>query len=334
MKVVRLQRVLRLMTVLQSERPHRPDELAKKMNVSRRTFFRDLEMLTKAGIPYNYDSKRDGYVLDKAFFLPPLHLKLSEALSLLLLVEHLGRDDGMPLMQGASLAAAKIESVLPAYIKEYCGTLIRRTSIRLSAPARHDNFSETFSTLQKAVRQRRKVEIGYESFFEKRRIETTLNPYHIHYGERAWYVIGHSFLHGQVRMFKVARIRQIKMLESIYLLDKPFRIEEYFGKAWSMIPEGKIYHVKLRFLPMVAGNVAEVIWHQTQKLARHTDGSLTFEADVDGLKEISWWIMGYADQVEVLEPQSLRRRIAQMAEKMVKTHNGAYNNKATPRDRF
>ena len=73
-----------------------------------------------------------------------------------------------------------------------------------------------------------------------------------------------------------------------------------------------------------------MVWHQSQKLARHTDGSLTYEADVDGLNEISWWIMGYADQVEVLEPQSLRRRIAKMAEKMAKTHHGAYNNKATP----
>ena len=115
------------------------------------------------------------------------------------------------------------------------------------------------------------------------------------------------------------------MLENIYLQGKPFRIEEYFGKAWSMIPEGKIHHVKLRFLPKVAGNVAEVIWHQTQKLTRHTDGSMTFEADVDGLNEISWWVMGYADQVEVLEPVTLRRQIAQLAENMVKTHNGAYN---------
>ena len=31
-----------------------------------------------------------------------------------------------------------------------------------------------------------------------------------------------------------------------------------------------------------------------------------FVVTVDGLREISWWILGYGDQVEVLEPAPLR----------------------------
>jgi len=38
---------------------------------------------------------------------------------------------------------------------------------------------------------------------------------------------------------------------------------------------------------------------------------------VDGLNEITWWILGYGDQVEVLAPKALRQRIAQIASRIV-----------------
>ncbi|MBN2455133.1 MAG: WYL domain-containing protein [Sedimentisphaerales bacterium] len=80
-----------------------------------------------------------------------------------------------------------------------------------------------------------------------------------------------------------------------------------------MIPEGRIYNVKLRFMPMVAENVAEVYWHDTQKFKRQENGSVIAEFRVDGLNEIAWWILGYGDQVEVLAPKKLRKKIAQVA---------------------
>ncbi len=88
-----------------------------------------------------------------------------------------------------------------------------------------------------------------------------------------------------------------------------------------MIQEGKIYHVKLRFAPKVAQNVAEVQWHGTQKTTFNEDGSLIAEFRVDGLGEISWWVLGYGDQVEVLAPAALRKQIAKIARRMVELNN-------------
>jgi predicted DNA-binding transcriptional regulator YafY len=39
------------------------------------------------------------------------------------------------------------------------------------------------------------------------------------------------------------------------------------------------------------------------------------EFRVDGIEEISWWILGYGDQVEVLSPAVLRKRTAQTAKR-------------------
>jgi len=47
------------------------------------------------------------------------------------------------------------------------------------------------------------------------------------------------------------------------------------------------------------------------------DGSLIFEVEVDGLNEISWWVLGYGDQAQVLEPPELRDLIAEHARRML-----------------
>lgn len=49
-------------------------------------------------------------------------------------------------------------------------------------------------------------------------------------------------------------------------------LAEYLGRAWVMIPEGRNYNIKLRFLPKVAQNVAEVQWHAPRKLLATTMG--------------------------------------------------------------
>ena len=46
------------------------------------------------------------------------------------------------------------------------------------------------------------------------------------------------------------------------------------------------------------------------------DGSAVLKFRVDGLDEITWWILSYGDKVEVLAPYTLRQRIAQIASRM------------------
>ena len=99
-----------------------------------------------------------------------------------------------------------------------------------------------------------------------------------------------------------------------------FDLADYLGKAWSMIPEGRLYHIKLRFLPKVAETITEVEWHSTQKVTYNSDGSAIVEFRVDGLGEIFWWILGYGDQVEVLAPKELRQRVFQAAKNIIKNN--------------
>jgi predicted DNA-binding transcriptional regulator YafY len=45
-----------------------------------------------------------------------------------------------------------------------------------------------------------------------------------------------------------------------------------------------------------------------------------FEVEVAGLMEIAWWILGYGDQAEVVEPAELREMIRSHASNMLRQY--------------
>ncbi|MHC5059541.1 MAG: helix-turn-helix transcriptional regulator [Planctomycetota bacterium] len=321
MKLGKVSRIVQILTILQAGHYHSVDDLVKILGMNRRTVFRDLKELKAIGVPCRFDTKRGGYHIDPEFFLPPIDLNLPEALSLLLLVHQARNHLPIPFKNSALLAGLKIENNLPAKIRHYCHTSLQNISIRPYAHAPMDLLDKIFAKIQQAMRNKRKARMAYHSLYDKKNITTTLKPYHLMYNHRAWYVIGESSLHKSIRTFKLNRIKKLEILESRFIDGEKFDIYEYIGRAWSMIPEGKIYRVKLRFTPKVARNVAEVQWHSTQKTTLNEDGSLLAEFRVDGLGEISWWILGYGDQVEVLAPAALRRRIAKTAQRMVELNS-------------
>ena len=321
MKQSKITRVVQILTTLQSGKSCSVGELAKLFGTSRRTIFRDLKELTAIDVPYHYNARTGGYAMDPEFFLPPIDLNLQEALSLLLLAHKAGSQIQVPFKKSALLAALKIENNLPAKIRQYCNTALRNISTKAACQAPMSQLDETFARLQKAIARKRKVNILYRSLFEGKVINTELSPYHLMYNRRAWYVLGLSGMHRSIRTFKLNRIKQLQMSEKCFIDGDRFDAADFFGRAWSMIPEGRIYNVKLRFLPKVANNVTEVQWHSTQKVTRNGDGSATVEFRVDGLGEISWWVLGYGDQVEVLAPKVLRKTIVETAKNVIKLNS-------------
>ncbi len=317
MKSERVTRIVKILTALQSGKGFSAGHLSSLLGASRRTIFRDLKELQAIGVPYHYDRGSGSYRIEPDFFLPPIDLNLQEALSLLLAGHKALHQMQFPFRNKALLAILKVENNLPPQIRRYCNTALRDISMRMEGQAPTRLLDRFFGQLQKAISNKRKVKMKYHSLFEGGDIELCLCPYHLMFNRRAWYVLGYSSIHSSVRTFKVNRIQALETLDKCFLRDEEFELTEYFGRAWSMIPAGRIYQVKLRFFSKVAENVAEVHWHSTQKVSRQEDGSAIMEFRVDGLDEIIWWILGYGDQVEVLSPRALRKKVGQTAERMV-----------------
>ena len=320
MHASRIYRLLRLITLLQSGRAHGVRQLMEELSVSRRTLFRDLNMLELARVPYYYDADRGGYRIAGNFFLPPVNLTLGEALSMLALTR-LREVRQLPLLGEAAKAALKLESALPTAIRQHVGGVVDKMSISFGPVARQHGLDGMMADLSGAIASRHVCRMTYISFDEKKQLQTNIHPLRLVFNNRAWYLLAWAEQWGAVRTFKLSRMKRLDVTNECF--DQPaFDEAKYFGRAWAMIPEGRIYKVHLRFAPKVAGNVAEVQWHPSQSVTWGDDGSIDFHVSVDGLGEIFWWILGYGDQVEVVSPAPLRKRLTQVAQSMHECYSG------------
>ncbi len=313
MNVSRIYRLLRLVTLLQSGRSLTADQLAEDLQVSRRTVFRDLNALELAHIPYYYDPTAKTYRISQHFFLQPVNLTLGEALALLILANSLTDRANVPLLSSGAQAAAKLESILPEAIRQHVGSVIERLSLHLGPMARHEGAEEWFEQLGAAAARRNVCRMSYESFLERKTLQVDVHPLRLMFVQRAWYLLAWSVRDKAVRTYKLIRIRKLTVREETFPAGREAKLKEHFGLAWSMIPEGKVYEVHLHFEPKVAGNVAEVQWHPTQKVEWNDDRSIEYHVQVDGLGEILWWILGYGDQVKVIAPAALAKNVTRVA---------------------
>ncbi len=297
------------------------NRLAQACGVSRRTTFRDLESLRDSGVPIQFDRVKEQYSIPGGFFLPPTNFTAAESLSLIALAGELGQDKGVPFYQAARSAAMKLESSLPSALREKMQDMTRSIHMRLPQINRLEGKETLYQMLIDARAARRVVRIEYDSLTEWEVITTKLRPYTLLFSHRSWYVIGRSSAHSEVRTFNVSRIVSAETLKTQYVLPRGFSIDRYLRNAWHLMPgTGRDYDVCVRFKPLVAKNVAEVVWHKTQTCKFLDKGSLEFRAKVSGLHEIAWWVLGYGDQAEVLRPTKLRKLVSDRVRNMAKIY--------------
>lgn len=312
----RIHRLLKLITLLQGRKRLLADDLAREVRSSRRTLFRDLTLLKQVGIPIKYDPVQRTHQIEQSFFLPPVNLTLPEALGLMMLVHKYGARAGLPNYPAVATAMMKIESTLPHEIQEYCGHAVEAVSCRPAATTDATQIGHTFEQMWQAVYHHEKLDLRYDSYYDKKEIELTLRPYRLIFIARAWYAIGFSELHNEVRTFKLDRIVSATRQDDTFEPDPEFDLAHYFGNAWQMIRGDREHNIRIRFSPRVAGNVEEVLWHPTQQIQHLEDGSILYEVRVDGLREIIWWILGYGKEAVVEEPPELRQMIAEHLQSM------------------
>jgi predicted DNA-binding transcriptional regulator YafY len=129
-------------------------------------------------------------------------------------------------------------------------------------------------------------------------------------------------------------VASLEVLPESNTVPKGFTLEKHFRNAWYFIPgPGPDENIVIRFQPLVARNVAEVIWHKTQRTEFQDDGTLLFHARVSGINEIVWWVLEYGDQAEVLQPIKLRRLVAHRARVMVERYESDSEKSHMPKSR-
>ena len=120
----------------------------------------------------------------------------------------------------------------------------------------------------------------------------------------------------------------LHLTEETFEIPDEFDLDEFMRSSFGVFV-GEPTKVKVRFSAEIAGYIKEKIWHESQQLLEQRDGSVIFEAEVAGTKEIKLWIMSWGSQALVLEPESLQEKIRSESAKMVEKYSSEMGEEET-----
>jgi len=310
--VNRTDRLLAIVLELQAHGRRRAADLAATFEISKRTVYRDIEALCEAGVPV-VAVPGQGYRLVPGYFLPPLSFSPDEATLLLLGSAVMGQSFDAPLRAVADSAAHKIATVLPPRVRDEVRYF--QSSIAFvpgSAPGGPETAAR-LGQLRRAVVERRQVEFQYHARHGDAALQRQADPYGLVHVDGNWYVTAYCHTRAAVRNFRLDRMADLMVLAETFTRPSDFQI------ATAKTLGDRPLLVRVLFLPAVARWVREARQFFTVEESESA-GGLLVTLRVREESDLVAWLLSWGSQVRVLEPASLRERLATEAEKMAQIH--------------
>ncbi len=218
-----MDRLLGILTLLQSKKYVPSGKIAERYHISLRTVYRDMKALVELGIPVSFETTK-GYFVVQGYFLPPVAFSNEEANALLLTESLVYGFTDRSIQQHYSTALNKVKAVLRSPQKEKLDLL--NDSIRLQMhPKLLLNF-DYLAQLQNAIGSKIIIEIDYKNLKEeitRREVE----PIGLIYYAFSWHLFGWCHLRQDYRDFKVARIHGLKITSQPFKKDSHISINEF-----------------------------------------------------------------------------------------------------------
>jgi predicted DNA-binding transcriptional regulator YafY len=315
-------RLLHLQQLLyQNPQGFKSSELARLCSVNQRTINRDLQDLQ--GEPFRLPLvQEDGWrwtlMEGHRYTLPPICLDLQEAAALYLAARLLAKvsDEPNPFVGRALMALGK---ALPDQVG------LRVAKIVSSRLKEGDSaFARVFEVVTVGWAMGRKVRIRYQSLGSEHVHEYILSPYLIEPSSLGYaaYVVGYATYFDALRTFKLERVLEAELLEETFQVPEEFDGVALLARAWGVMYGDETTEVVLRFSPRVARRVKESVWHESQCLEDCEGGGCIMRVQVAHTLEMQPWIRSWGAECEVLEPESLRKEVAEEMRRAAEVYEG------------
>jgi predicted DNA-binding transcriptional regulator YafY len=207
----RAERLLQLIQILRRHRrPVTGEVMARELEVSLRTVYRDIAALIADRVPIRGEAGI-GYVLGEGFDLPPLMFTPDELEAVMLGLRWVARRGDTDLSRAAQDTVAKIGSVLPERLRPFLfdAALLVPPHFRLT----EDRVN--VALLRTAIREGRKVKLGYRSE-DGRETDRIIWPIAVAYFDAQRLIIGWCELRQAFRSFRTDRMLAMNVLDEKY----------------------------------------------------------------------------------------------------------------------
>lgn len=307
------QRRMKLILMLQdSKKRLTVDELAEEFGVSRRTIFRDFNVLSEINVPVTWD-QYSGYGVMEGYKIPPLMFNSKELATIMVGLNFVKSQVDEMLVSDAKGVELKIKNTVPDELKKFMDSLDNRTVVD---PFLHFGSEKkeggNWYLVSSAISQKKSITFSYKSKSDEKITDRKIDPYLLVFYRDHWNVIGYSHKREAIRNFVLDRMNEVKITDQIYPFDEEVNVEALiFGSNESgQIIEVQVYDDAARSFK---ANLPTKIFKETKDSDKIIKVSFKFE----NLDYINEWLLQFGDKVEIISPKKLKEKRKKLLEKMI-----------------
>lgn len=310
---MRADRLLSILLLLQVHRRMTARELARRLEVSDRTIYRDVEALSSSGVPVRAErGTGGGIVLAEAFRTNLTGLNIAEIQALFVgrptnLLSDLG------LQQASEAALIKLLAVLPSVVRRNAEYVRQRIYVDVAGWQRTEDEPLTcLPLLQEAIWQERRVCIDYQR--ADGAAQRVVDPLGLVAKGRTWYLV--AAVEDEPRTYRISRIQRAHLLDEPCTRPPAFDLADYWQRSSAeFLAHLPRYVVSVRATRRALDHIVHagrfIRLEQVGEPDEHgwLDARLTFELQ----DEACGYLLSSGTEIEILAPAELRERVIALA---------------------
>jgi len=315
---MRADRLLSLALLLQARGRMTAQELARELEASVRTIYRDINALSSAGIPvYAELGPGGGYALLDGFRTELTGLTQAEVRALFMLSIP-GALAELGVARELQQALRKLSAALPADRKGDEAWARQRIHLDWSSSPAPEAATPLLSTIQKAVWEDRRLQITYSISPSPypQLVDRLVEPYGLVARAGAWHLVCHA---NGMRVYRVTQLLDAQITQESFSRADGFDLAGFWG-AWVAAQGGGSLScvVTLRCAPAVRSALnlwlGKAVVLEGQPIAPAADGWATLSLAFPSLHDARARILALGGAVEVLTPGALRQSVLDYAQ--------------------
>ncbi|MCI8640455.1 MAG: YafY family transcriptional regulator [Clostridia bacterium] len=291
-------RLFEIVYILMQKKKITAKELADRFEVSTRTIYRDIEILSRANIPIYSSKGKDGgirlleeYVLNKTILSEEEQNQILFALQGMRKV--VGQDEKRTLEKLSTLFNKKVDN----WIK-----------IDFSNWGKDNTQKERFDIIKTAILNKNKIEFTYYNS-NGNKSKRIVEPLQIWFKDKSWYLISYCKLKEDYRIFKIARIKEIKILEEHFKRNLP---EEPKEEKCNL----KIISLELEISREMAFRVYDEF--ESSEITKNQDGNFIIKVEYPENEWIYSYILSFGEYIKIRSPEIIKNIVKSKLEKTLK----------------
>jgi proteasome accessory factor B len=315
-----LERMLRIHQALQSGGFPSAHALARDLEVSTKTIYRDVEfMRDRIQLPVAYDDRRHGFhYTQEVSAFPTLQITEGELVAILVAEKALQAYRGTmferPLLSAFQKIAANLPETISLNLAEWDSTISFRTSVEPVVNL------ELLDRLARATAHREQLRLVYRKPGETDGTPRVVDPYHLANINGEWFLFAFDHLRQDLRTFAPSRIVSLNLTGERFDRPASFSLAEHLRGSFGVHSGGVPQRVVLRFAPQAADFIREKRWHPSQRLQERAGGELDLELELANLEEIQRWVLSWGGHAQVIEPAALAASVRSAARRLAAVH--------------